>query len=275
MVAATAKSIVAAMSELGQQVQFVVILDGCGDEYANLYETAVAKAQNIALEIIRTDKIGNAATWNLQIEIAQRAQYDAKYVFFVEDDYLFAKNALVAMADFLDSGMGDFVSPLDHPGLYRLDGGEDKMAGIAVSSFGHWRTLHGTCMTFMMRRDLVPRILSQSAMYQYNFSDTAFWVLLLKWRICNPLTWIRAAWSLIRYGLNRNYSSFYLTYVHILRRQGLKPLFYKRYKLWTPIPTLAVHINTCSLPLFSEKYFEDCQVQASVLASLKTYLRIR
>ena len=262
LVQATSASLVKALAKPGAKVRLVVLLDGCDDAYVKLFEDVCASEGRglVDLSIEWTDSIGNAATWNRQVEIALEKGKDAEYVFFSEDDYLFREDAFVVMLDFMDRGLGDFVSPLDHPDRYLNDSRREK-TNIVVSRYCHWRAIESSCMTFMMRRSLLSKILRQSFVYQFNCSDGAFWQVLTQWRMRCPLTWMMAAWSLFRWGVDRHYSSRYLTFVHILRRLGLRAFFFPRYTLWSPIPTLAVHLSDLSLPLcsetFSEKYEDE------------------
>lgn len=256
MVQATTVSLVKSLAKLDARVSLVVVFDGCDDSYVRLFEN-VCEAEGKGLTdlfIKRTDSIGNAATWNLLVELALDMGRDAEYIFFSEDDYLFREDAFVLMLDFMNRRLGDFVSPLDHPDKYLY---EEKWenSNIVVSEFCHWRMIESTCMTFMMRRSLLPKIQRQSYMYQFNCSDAAFWQLLTQWRMKCPLTWVKAVWSLFRWVINHNYSSFYLTFIHIIRRIGLRAFFFPRYTLWSPIPTLAVHLSELSLSLRSEMFF--------------------
>lgn len=260
MVQETSASLVKALAKLGAKVRLVVVLDGCDDAYVRLFEDVCASEgrELVDLSVERTNAIGNAATWNRQVEIALERGIDAEYVFFSEDDYLFREDAVVVMLDFMDRGLGDFVSPLDHPDRYLTDSRREK-TNIVASRYCHWRALESSCMTFLMRRSLLPKILRQSSVYQFNCSDGAFWQTLTQWRMRSPLTWLRAAWSLFRWTVDHRYSSRYLTFVHILRRLGLRAFFFPRYTLWSPIPTLAVHLSDLSLPLCAETFHEECE----------------
>lgn len=260
MVQETSASLVKALAKLGDKVRLVVLLDGCDDAYVKLFEDVCASEGRglVDLSIERTDAIGNAATWNRQVEIAMERGEGIEYVFFSEDDYLFREDAFVVMLDFMDRGMGDFVSPLDHPDCYLNDSRREK-ANIVVSRYCHWRGLESSCMTFMMHRSLLSKILRQCFVYQFNCSDGAFWQVLTQWRMRSPLTWIRAAWSLFRWIVDQRYSSRYLTFVHILRRLGWRAFFFPRYTLWSPIPTLAVHLSDLSLALRAETFQEKCK----------------
>lgn len=273
MVRVTAASLVASLSRLQAPVRLVVVFDGCEDAYVRLFETACATMGDGRIELFveRADAIGNAATWDLQVEMAMQCGRDADYVFFSEDDYLFREDAFVAMIDFLEHGLGDFVSPLDHPDWYLSDGRRER-ANIVVSRYGHWRTIESSCMTFMMRRSLLPEILRQCAIYKYNCSDGAFWQVLTQWRTRKPWTWIKAGWGLFRWAIDHRFATRYLTFVHILRRLGVRVFFFPRYTLWSPIPTLAVHLSDLSLPLHSEAFFE--QGVDGIRAKVLRYLRL-
>ena len=91
MVRDCSASLLAALK--GVDVRLVVILDGCGDEYAALFSGA---------EIVRTDSIGNQATFAKQMEILCAA--DSEFVYFSEDDYLYRPEAFAAMLQFMSGG---------------------------------------------------------------------------------------------------------------------------------------------------------------------------
>ena len=215
-------------------VKVYAILDGCPDEYVGLFRRILAGCE---LEILRPNKIGNLPTFSLQIDLLLK-QTEAQYVYFAEDDYFYFPNALEKMVEFMRANRDvDFVTPYDHPDSYYTPSRHERHS---VRPWGdrYWRTASSTCLTFLTSREVLQRTAPTLRTYSKGNGDCPMWLALTqKFELANTKVhfadvfhlkvWIRT-WQ---YGIGRI-------------------LFSRRYNLWTPIPTLATHMeSTCLSPL--------------------------
>jgi hypothetical protein len=252
----------------GIRVRLVVILDGCST-YRQIFEEAFSARRNddcFALEFIETPAIGNMATWAKQLQILSVA--NSPFVYFSEDDYLYAEDAFRAMLDFAERPGVDFVTPLDHPDRYNSSCGRSVRQMVEASPFGHWVTTGTTCLTFLAKKDVLDRTCEAMASYSRLGEECTMWLGLTKERVFN-LSYLVA--TFIHFLLRRQVTFGQLMPLCTWRRKGLKLLTHSRFMLWSPIPTLAVHLSTASLPLNSEKFFPD-QLKAKAREAILSYL---
>lgn len=252
LVEATTKTMAAALASL--RVRLVVILDGCSD-YRAIFETAFHDRigdPSFALEIVETPSIGNKATWAKQIEIL--ADADTDIVYFSEDDYLYAPNAFQAMMDAIDWLDVDLVSPLDHPDRYNKRFEDPHRESVCVTEHGHWRTADSTCLTFMARRKVLE--ISKDVMLSYSRTgeEGTMWCGLTQYRLFDIPHLI---WTAIKFVLRIETRFGSILPLCTWKQQGLKMFFRPRYTLVSPIPTLAVHLSSASLPVGAENIISE------------------
>lgn len=255
MVQATARSLANSLAGFVGEVRLFVILDGC-PSYRAFFEDALSSARNVALSFEDTPSIGNHATYARQYEILL-GQTDADYLYFSEDDYLYDSNAFAAMTDFLDQEGVDFVTPLDHPDRYNHalgNKGPLRKETIRVSRHCHWRTAESSCMTFMTTRSVFDEAQALIATYGTGAMDGTMWVALTKTGVLNPLKLFPAA---VAYALHLDRPFVFYVPLCAWKHCGLHLLTSRRFSLWQPIPTLAVHLSRLSLPLHSEDLMAD------------------
>lgn len=254
LVEATTKTMAAALASL--RVRLIVILDGCSD-YRAIFETAFHNRigdPSFALEIVETPSIGNKATWAKQIEIL--ADADTDIVYFSEDDYLYAPNAFQAMMDAIDRLDVDLVSPLDHPDRYNKRFEDPHPESVRVTEHGHWRTADSTCLTFMARRKVLE--ISKDVMLSYSRTgeEGTMWCGLTQYRLFDLP---HLVWTAIKFVLRIETRFGCILPLCTWKQQGLKMFFRPRYTLVSPIPTLAVHLSSASLPVGAECFFPEAQ----------------
>jgi len=216
------------------KVKVYAILDGCPPEYVDLFQRVL---QGRDLEIIQPDRIGNHATFGLQIDLL-RNQTSAEYVYFAEDDYFYFPEAIKRMVGFIrDSDEVDFVTPYDHPDSYYTSSCHERHF---IKPWGdrYWRTTSSTCLTFLTSRHVLESTQSILRSYCRGNMDCPMWqAMTQKFSLFDPRIhfadilrlklWVRT-WQ---YGFGR-------------------VMFGRRYKLWAPIPTLSTHMeSTCLSPL--------------------------
>jgi hypothetical protein len=236
---------------LGQlRVKIWVLLDGCPPIYEGLFR---AHFRDDELEIIYLDKIGNLATFSMQVDILA-GQTEAELVYFAEDDYFYLSDALVRMVSFArDNPDVDFVTPYDHPGNYDFLGTETHL----IRPFGdhHWRTASATCLTFLAKRDALVRTRNIFETYSRKNEDGSLWLSITqKSRLFNPfLHWrSRAKFKLW-------FKAWFWGYRQIL--------IGSRRKLWHAIPSLATHIESpCLAPVVDwRSEFARAQNDANIM----------
>lgn len=207
-----------------------VILDSCPPEYGELFKRYF---DEIDLQLIHVDKAGNPRTFKMQLKILSE-QDAAELVYFAEDDYMYLPNQFEEMVHLLRAaGDVDFVTPYDHPDYYALDL-EDHRCRIRLSGSRHWRTAGSTCLTFLTARSTLRRTRPVFETFLRDNFDSSLWLSLTKSRVLNfgaISRYVFSNWPLLK----------------ILIKAWLycwpQILFGKRWRLWSPIPTIATHLD--------------------------------
>lgn len=207
-----------------------VLLDACPEEYAELFQKYFAPED---LVVLRLPGIGNGKTFLRQIEILVEQQ-DADLVYFAEDDYIYRPDEFKLMIDFMQSHNDvHFVSPYDHPEYYRMELLR-KPSWIRCFQERHWRTAATTCLTFLTTRSTLRRTQWMFRSFAWRNYDWSLWMSLTKMNVFRPLGFWR--WL---------FRDRFLVKVLIKTWLfgTLQILFGKRYRLWTPMPAIATHLD--------------------------------
>lgn len=249
MVKVTTSSLARALK--GIKTKLFVILDGCTQEYINLFNDTFMNFEGVDYELILTSSIGNAATYAKQLELLSSVYKQAQYLYFSEDDYIYKEYAFKAMIDFFKYPKVNFVTPIDHPDRYSHIVPENQKVKIEVSDYCHWREVGTTCCTFMTTSETFRYTVKKLATYGKGSMDAVMWLGLTKDYIFSPSATIVKVW---RYFFGKKTDSgIDLVTVAAWRWHKWRLPFSKKYHLWGPIPTLAVHLSRTSLPPFSEE----------------------
>lgn len=244
MVEATTDSLAKAL--LGVRTRLIVLLDGCGDEYAHLFDRFFANGQvpGVDYERIATDAIGNHATYRRQLELLSESAQEARFLYFSEDDYIYETGAFRAMMAFLEEPGVDFVTPLDHPDSYAKDNPNVAESIIRCSQDCHWRSVASTCCTFMLKSETLARARKSLSYYAEGGTDFVMGELLTKRDVYSARKVLGGA---LRYVLTRrNWMTAIPAYSWL--KLGLRLPLAPRFTIWSPMPTLAVHLCKPSLP---------------------------
>ena len=257
MVRVTTSSLAKALN--GIRTKLIVILDGCAIEYERLFDDVFkGKMANLDYERISTPAIGNHATYAKQLELLTPFADEAEYLYFSEDDYIYREDAFLAMMDFLKSQDVDFVTPLDHPDRYANVVPGKKEVEVRVSDYCHWREVGTTCCTFMTKRDIFKKAQGRLACYGNGGCDGTLWLGLTKDGLFD---FFGIAFRLLRFLLGKDRNWAKCLAVSAWKFHGLKLLFCRRYRLWGPIPTLAVHLAAPSVPPLSKELMKKGQCE--------------
>lgn len=216
------------------RVKIWALLDNCPCEYEELFRSSFDEDE---LEIVRLDGRGNLSTFSLQLDLLTR-QTEAELVYFAEDDYFYLPDALAKMVTFARAHPdADFVTPYDHPDSYNESSRYEKHR---VMAFGdrHWRTATSTCLTFLaFRRSLISAEPTFRTYCKGNM-DCPVWLALTEKA---GLADLRVHW----------HDTFRLkTWLKTWRWGLFQILFRRSYRLWSPVPSVATHMESpCLAPV--------------------------
>lgn len=233
----------------GVRWKIAIILDGCPSDYRLLMEDVFRGSEMLLCE---TPSIGNQRTYDKQVDLLL-AEKEAKYVYFAEDDYIYAPEAIKAMLDWMSHDDVDFVTPLDHPGSYIPDNTASQTR-IRVSSFRHWREVGTTCLTFMTTREMLRMREKTFRHFSRHGEEGTQWIAFTHEGTHNPLVLFHAFFKLMM----RSKCHFgHFMPLCAWRHHWVDLLFRRKCRLWSPIPSLAIHCSNVSLPPFSSAILPD------------------
>jgi hypothetical protein len=116
-------------------------------------------------------------------------------------------------------------------------------------------------MTFMTTRRVFDEAKVLIATYGTGAMDGTMWVALTKTGVFNPAKILPAALAYIL-KLDRPFV-FYMP-LCAWKHSGMNMLTTRRFALWQPIPTLAVHLSRLSLPLHAETLLSELPVDERI-----------
>jgi hypothetical protein len=231
------------------RAKIYALLDGCPLEYETLFRN-VFRHRDLA--ILSLDKIGNLATFGLQIDLLTR-QAEAPYVYFAEDDYFYLPHALEKMIAFMRANRDvDFVTPYDHPDSYKTSSRFERHL-VRPSGDRYWRSASSTCLTFLTSREGLLHTKTMLKTYCRENRDCSMWLALTQ---KSELADLRVHW----------HDLFRIKIWALTWRWGFfRILFRRRYFLWVPIPTLATHMESPDLsPLVDwQELFANSQCEST------------
>ena len=229
----------------GLKVKMIVLLDNCPEEYEVMFRKYFDKD---SLELIKLNGVGNLATFKMQIDILANQNY-SENVYFAEDDYFYLPGQFKILIDFLKKPGVDFVSAYDHLDFYTMPFHNYKKH-LRISSGKHWMSANGTCMTFLTTKATLIKSKSIFESYCRRNYDVSLWMMATKIGVFNLFDFIRSIF--------KNESIFIKSYLKVYYFGFWQVLFGKKYKLWTPIPSIATHMEvTCLAPNIDwQKYFD-------------------
>lgn len=238
LVEKTSKNLFHALANI--KTKIFLILDGC-PEYKHYFDDP---PKNIEIEIVETPSIGNHPTYAVQADVLKSAAAESKFLYFSEDDYLYVPDAFPEMMHFLSSSDVDFVTPLDHPDRYTHIIPESILTPVRVTNTRHWRKVGTTCCTFMTKSEVFLKAEKLIRTYGEGADDGNLWYGLTKDLVRNPLTYIKFIFEIIRNGKIVAQSWRVASALKYFKH---KIWTTRKYSLWGPMPTLAIHLSKQSL----------------------------
>lgn len=227
------------------KAKIFVLLDGCPPEYEELFKKYF---EDEDLELIKLEGVGNLATFALQIKILLEQKF-SDTIYFAEDDYFYMPNQFSEMLELLkENDDVNFVSPYDHPDDYLLKLHEHPYQVKATSS-RHWRTASSTCLTFLTDKTTLKKTREVFESYTHGNHDASVWMSLTKYNMFNPFKTIK----------NRKEHLYYKVIRLAWRYNRKQLLLGKKWKLWVPLPTIGIHLESDFLPPTSKcrEFMED------------------
>lgn len=218
----------------GLKVKVFAILDSCPPEYESLFRDTIPAED---LEIISVEGGGNRPTYKMQLDIL-RKQNDAEVVYLAEDDYYYFPDTFYEMVKLLkENDDVDFVTPYDHLDMYTIDL-HNHPVEIKAFNNRHWRTANSTCLTYMTDKRTLEKTVNALMTFAKKNHDASMWLSLTKFKL-SPLTMLRYFFT--------NWGHFGLV-AKAWYHSGWYVLFYKKRKLWAPVPTIAAHMMSAFMP---------------------------
>jgi hypothetical protein len=235
------------------RVKIWAILDGCPQEYEALFRRMFRSDE---LEILLLEKSGNFATFSLQVDLLIK-QTDAKYVYFAEDDYFYFPDALVKALAFLRENQEvDFVTLYDHPDSYYTSSHFEQHL-VKPHGDRYWRTASSTCLTFLTSRENLICTQTTFKSYSRGNHDCSVWLALTqKLSLADPR---------IHFCNRLRLRIWALTWLWGVTRI----LSFRRYRLWTPLPALATHMESRYLSPLIDWQNEFSRAQTYELSDLR------
>ncbi len=222
------KSFANAFADL--RVKLFVILDSCPENYKNIFRDNWKEG----IEFIDMKSAGNPITFKKQSDVLASQDF-ADWVYFAEDDYFYLPNALDKTYHFLKKNAdADFASAYDHPDIYRSDLHTYPREKKVFDGYT-WQSVGSACMTFMTSRNNLLKTKNIFDTYAKKNYDASLWFSLTKKIMKNiPV-------SLKLFFTDREAARIFLKMWYF----GLFQILYrKKYTLWTPIPSLATHMDS-------------------------------
>ena len=215
----------------GIRIKYFVILDGCPPHFEKIF-TGLVPGTDLA--IIRTDSIGNQATFKKQLEILS-AQTEAPLVYFAEDDYLYRPRVFKEVIEFFYAHQPlDFITTYDHLDYYehpihlQAEKGKEIMRKDVK-----WKEVVSTCLSFLTSKEILKQTMPVLETYCRGNTDGSMWV---------TLTRKYGIGSLLKFRF-RNKTCFYIL------KKAMKFSFRsfvagKSYHLWCPVPSISTHLES-------------------------------
>lgn len=226
----------------GVRYRIVFILDGCPESYGSMIRELFPDG-----EMLPVDSVGNQATYGMQVDLLSRVE-DAEFVYFSEDDYVYDPRAFVAMMEWLRKSGDAFATALDHPDRYVADVRKFPVQ-VAVSAHCHWRETWSTCLTFMTRPEVLRREIRIMRFFARFRDEATQWEMLTKYHSFDLRMIGLCLWRMLR----RQPLGDAMYALTGWKHGFAQVLLGRRYRLWSPLPSLAVHLCRGSLPPHSDR----------------------
>lgn len=206
-----------------------IILDGCPDEYKQLFQETLI---GIDYEFIENEGIGNAKTFQIQIDLLL-SQDKSEVIYFAEDDYFYLENAFPKMIEVIKDARIDFLSPYDHPDAYTFEIHNYKKNYLEISN-SKWVIVSGTTLTFMTTKEMLKETKKIFETYTRRNYDASLWMSMTKLNTFNLKLMIKFLFT------SKPNLKIYLKIIYF---NLFTALFGKKRVIVQSVPALATHIE--------------------------------
>lgn len=206
-----------------------IILDGCPPEYKALFEKTLI---DIDYEFIEKDGIGNAGTFDLQMDLLLN-QDKSEIIYFAEDDYFYIDNAFEVLLSAAGKEGIDFLSPYDHPDSYNTDF-HNYQKNYREIDGNKWVNCSSTTMTFLTTKKVLRETKHIFDTYTRRNFDASLWLSMTKLNAFNLPLMLKLLIT------NFPYFKIYLKMIYFTTPQVF---FGKKRTLLQAVPARATHIE--------------------------------
>lgn len=226
-------SLVKSLSRI--RAKWFIILDNCPNEYRKMFEKYLSETDT---DYIETQVQNNGRTFGMQMDLLLEQNF-SNIIYFAEDDYFYLPDTFQEMISAIQRPDFDFVSPYDHLDSYTREF-HNLPYYIKFDGKRHWRSAGSTTMTFLTTKDKLKKTEKVFRTYIRKNYDSSLWMTLTRNKIANPFRFL--------YLLSKDHETLKI-YAKAWIYTPLKTLFGKKYTLYTPIPSIAQHLdNKCLAP---------------------------
>ncbi len=222
----------------GINYKITFIMDNCPEQYDLAVKEIFGNTRQI--KIVNAAKSGNANTLLKQIEILLEKD-DSDVLMLAEDDYIYSGESLKILVDLLKAEKADFVTPYDHLDYYTLLIHKKNTPEIEFNQ-KLFKSVNSTCLTFLTTRDVLKASHSVFSTYLRNNSDASIFWSLTKEHIFSPDSFLKFSLEALR-----GNDLFLRLFVKAWIFSPVQNIFGKKYKILSPRPSLATHMDKESL----------------------------
>lgn len=226
-------SLVKSLGEI--KAKWYVILDDCPAEYLEMFKKYISVSD---VDYIETNVRSNGATFGMQMDLLLNQDF-SDIVYFAEDDYFYLPNSFYELIEVIERDDFDFVSPYDHLDLYNNEIHNTPQL-IKFAGDRHWRSSGSTTMTFLTQKRTLRRAERVFRTYIKKNYDSSLWMTLTRSNVTSPLRFLQ---------LIGKETQVLKIFAKAWIYTPWQTLFGKKYTLFTPMPSLAQHLDDqCMAP---------------------------
>ncbi len=169
------------VDQLTEEDHVIVIHDEVSQETLKWMESRHKNGLISFVEVPKHDWDYHQHTVTL-FEFLEQHLSNKGFHFLIEDDYLFAPDALEAIRS-LESFYGAFFVPYDYPDRYR----EPSLCQVVLSPYCHWRTINSCTMTIGAKADTWKHFLPMLKEAASTSNDKVFEEIFKQMACISPL----------------------------------------------------------------------------------------
>lgn len=219
----------------GIKAKWYVISDDCPPAYKAMFEKYLPEEDT---DYIETQVRSNGQTFGMQMDLLLEQEH-SDILYFAEDDYFYLPDTFSELLDAIKRDDFDFISPYDHLDLYNNEF-HNLPYFIKYQGKRHWRSCGSTTMTFMTTKKILKRTQNIFKTYINKNYDSSLWMALTGNNVHSIFRFLKL------FGKDKQtLKIFAKAWIYT----PLQVLFGKKYSLYTPMPSIAQHLDDqCMAP---------------------------